>query len=356
VKPTLVSLFFPSIGMGAKLAGISLCLYAALSCSAQSTQNYSYGSGAFGLWMEDDNGAPAYSYALDQTTNPLAVYNATIDPYQRLPTDHLFHLGNDRLVALASNYGYVSIRTDEGGPKLLNDFFPGSNQYGGGVGYLTAKTTGGDGALLLSTFYNHTGDCASNRFERHFGVGYVRKVVDGCSSGAAATVTQDIIVPAGTDPVVVSVVTVTNTGSSASDFTWTESWAAAWYHLDLYSRQLQYADDAAVGSNHSRPLRSGSGVPSYLADFRAFVANHYTPVFAPVTTGAFTGVQAGYTFTGLTPGDINEMARIQLALKTEAATNAFVGPVQTALPPGATLWDDAPPMATLLDVSQVRAN
>ena len=325
-------------------------------------QNYSYGSGVFGQWIEDENGGPVYAYSLDQISDPRAIYNATVDPYQRLPTDHLFQLGNDRLVALASNYGYINVRTDEGGPKLLNDFYPVSGtQFGGGIGYLCANTTTSNNQLLLSTLFNHTTDprCASARFDRHMGIGYVRKIVDGCSieTGTAATVTQDLIVPTGTDPAVVSVVTITNTGASAADFTWTETWAAAWYHLDLYSRQLQYTTDGLAGNSSrkaSKHYQLGSGVSSYLADFRAFVANHYTPTFTPIenTTGLFPGVQAAFSYDGLSAEDVAEMARLEKNLAAEAATNAFVGPIQASFPAGASLWDEAPPTVSLLDVSQ----
>jgi hypothetical protein len=46
-------------------------------------------------------------------------------------------VGNDRLVAVASNYGYVQVRQDEGGPKFLNDYDPQKSKYAGGFGYLT---------------------------------------------------------------------------------------------------------------------------------------------------------------------------------------------------------------------------
>src|ERR1700730_8701294 len=64
-----------------------------------------YGSGHFGEWIEDQFGLPAYHYTCDQTTDPKAVTPA----YRvwRSPTDHTHQVGNDRVIAAASNYGYV---------------------------------------------------------------------------------------------------------------------------------------------------------------------------------------------------------------------------------------------------------
>lgn len=358
-------------------------------------QPYDFGSGAFGTWVEDDAGGPAYSYTLDQLTDPRATYNSSVDPFFRLPNDHLFHLGNDRIVALSSNFGYISVRSDEGGPKMLNDFFPQSgSQFGGGVGWLTASSPDGEG-LVLSSLFNHTGGapvpdpaCPGRAFERRFGVGYIEKRVGGCSAGgAAARVSHEVVVPFGSDPVAVSIVTITNEGAAPADFVWTEAWAAAWCeyrrvlrpspvtvthrsssrphplvsdHLDILSRELQYNGTAAAASAFAsrarpqRPRSPGSGVSSYFADFRAFVAEHYSPSYFAASAGGgapFAGVSASYSYDGLSAADEAEFARVQAHLAAEAATSAFVGPIQADLPAGASLWDASPASVALLDVS-----
>ena len=94
-----------------------------------------YGSGYFGEWVTDEFGLPAYRYDCDQTSDPKAVSPVTKEI--RSPTDHIHQVGNDRLVAVASNYGYVQVRQDEGAPKFLNDHAPELGQYGGGIGYIT---------------------------------------------------------------------------------------------------------------------------------------------------------------------------------------------------------------------------
>ncbi|KXH72077.1 MAG: hypothetical protein AM326_03890 [Candidatus Thorarchaeota archaeon SMTZ-45] len=125
----------------------------------------SFGSGHFGEWFEDEFGLPAYRYTCDQTKDPKAVSPMT--EVWRQNTDHLHQVGNDRLVAVVSNYGHVQVRQDEGSPKFLNDYDPSRFQFGGGIGYLT------DGESVLSTYF--TGE--AKEFDRVFGMGYFRKTV-----------------------------------------------------------------------------------------------------------------------------------------------------------------------------------
>ena len=128
-----------------------------------------YGAGYFGEWIEDQFGLPAYHYTCDQTTDPRAVTPS--NTVWRSPTDHTHQVGNDRVVAAASNYGYVQVRQDEGSPKFLNDYSPERSQYGGGIGFLT------DGKEVLSMFYPGN----AKTFDRVLGVGYLRKKVTGSS-------------------------------------------------------------------------------------------------------------------------------------------------------------------------------
>src|SRR5438132_14157716 len=81
-----------------------------------------YGSGHFGEWIQDEFGLPAFRYTCDQVNDPKArtEVNAGILP----STEHIYQIGNDRIVAIASNYGHVRVRQDEGEPKFLNDHAP----------------------------------------------------------------------------------------------------------------------------------------------------------------------------------------------------------------------------------------
>jgi len=94
----------------------------------------SFGSGYFGEWIEDEFGLPAYRYTCDQINDPKAII--PLNEKLRSNKEHLHQVGNDRLVGVASNFGYVQVRQDEGCPKFLNDYDPEQNQFAGGFGYL----------------------------------------------------------------------------------------------------------------------------------------------------------------------------------------------------------------------------
>ncbi|TAL31961.1 MAG: hypothetical protein EPN93_16620 [Spirochaetes bacterium] len=176
-----------------------------------------YGSGYFGEWMEDEFGLPAYRYTCNQTKDPKAV--TPLNKKLRLPTDHIHQIGNDRLVGVASNYGYIQVRQDEGAPKFLNEYDPSNNQFAGGFGYLT------DGTQVCSTFYQGQDE----GFERVFGAGYVRKTL----SGRDYDIDQVIFAPFGDDPLLISQVTVTNGSGAPADLRWIEYWGCQMYQFSF---------------------------------------------------------------------------------------------------------------------------
>ena len=94
-----------------------------------------YGSSNFGTWIEDEFGLPAFQYTCNQTTEARAV--TQLQPGILAPNEHIHQVGNDRITALASNFGHVRVRQDEGCPKFLNDVDAEMSQFGGGLGYLT---------------------------------------------------------------------------------------------------------------------------------------------------------------------------------------------------------------------------
>src|SRR5438067_3208572 len=128
--------------------------------AAASNAQKPYGSGYFGQWIEDEFGLPAFHYTCDHAHDPKAVTD--VNPGILSPTEHIHQVGNDRIVAIASNYGQVRVRQDEGAPKFLNDHAPERGLFAGGIGYLT------DGKSVLSTFYSGK----AKNFERIFGIGY----------------------------------------------------------------------------------------------------------------------------------------------------------------------------------------
>src|SRR5947208_6931528 len=144
--------------------------FAQANRAAASNGQKPYGSGYFGEWVEDEFGLPAFRYTCNQVHDPKAV--TEVNPGILSSTDHIHQVGNDRIVAIASNYGHVRIRQDEGAPKFLNDYAAERGAFAGGFGYLSG------GKSALSTFYPGGG----RSFDRSFGIGYFRKRVsrDAC--------------------------------------------------------------------------------------------------------------------------------------------------------------------------------
>ena len=176
-----------------------------------------FGSGYFGEWIKDEHGLPAYRYTCNQINDPKAI--TPMNEVWRLNTDHIHQVGNDRLVGVASNYGYIQVRQDEGSPKYLNEYDPNNNQYAGGFGYLT------DGNNYLSTFYPGNGDS----FERIFGIGYFQKIVEG----NRLKVDQVVFAPFGDDPILISQVKITNNRDHPVNLQWIEYWGCWMYQFAL---------------------------------------------------------------------------------------------------------------------------
>src|ERR1700690_112069 len=164
--------FLGMVGIGALhrsgLPDFSAGLHAGSpNAASPSAEPKAYGSGYFGEWITDLFRLPAYRYTCNQVADSKAL--SPVHKYWRAPADHTHQVGNDRLVAAVSNYGYVQVRQDEGSPKFLNDYSPEHGYYGAGIGFLT------DGNSLLSTYYPGNGES----FERILGEGGFRKTVKG---------------------------------------------------------------------------------------------------------------------------------------------------------------------------------
>lgn len=246
-----------------------------------------FGSGHFGEWIEDEHGLPAYRYTCDQLHDPKAV--SPTNPGWRPPTDHSHQVGNDRLVAVASNYGYLQVRQDEDGPKFLNDYAPLQGHYAGGFGYLT------DGNFVLSTYFSGQAEI----FQRVLGTGYFRKTVQsgGC------TVDQVIFAPFGDDPLVISQVTITNSRDTSADLRWIEYWGC---------QQYQFSHRAQILSVISRGKRS---VP----DLRREFAARFSLQAQTVRSGS--GLLINSKFRGYSPAQKRQWALSQFLLGTVAKKN-----------------------------------
>ena len=187
--------------------------------SSGATSQKVYGSGYFGNWIEDEFGLPAFHYTCDQINDRKAF--TEVNPGILAANEHIHQVGNDRIVGIASNFGHVRVRQDEGAPKFLNDYRPERGCFGGGFGYLT------DGKAILSTFY--PGNAKS--FDRIFGIGYFRKQV----AEADYSIDQIIFAPFGDDPVLISQVSITNRSRSPAKLRWIEYWDCQIYQFSFRS-------------------------------------------------------------------------------------------------------------------------
>nr|MDO8109803.1 hypothetical protein [Candidatus Sigynarchaeota archaeon] len=272
-----------------------------------------YGSGYFGEWIEDENGLPAYKYTCNQIKDPKAV--TPTNEFWRKSTDQSHQVGNDRLVAVASNYGYVQVRQDEGSPKFLNDYCPEEYQFGGGLGYLVEGNR-----LLLTTYY--TGNQPA--FDRVFGIGYYRKKV----SENGITADQVIFAPFGDDPLVISQVNVSNMRSEPVKLRWIEYWGC---------KQYQFSYRAFMQSFTAKKD------PPYL---RRQFAKKFVQEFNVV--GAGEGIACTSKFTGFSAGEKLNWSILNLLYATVAKRitgGAVKSPVKEA-----KLEDLEPPKSFLVSL------
>lgn len=259
-----------------------------------------YGSGHFGAWITDEHGLPAYKYTCNQLTDP-AAQSPTHKEFLA-SNDHLHMVGNDRVVAVASNFGYLQVRQDEGSPKYLNDHLPAENRYGGGIGFLT------DGETVLSTYYPGGGE----EFHRILGEGYLRKMVRG-----KYTVDQTVFAPYGDDPVMISMVKITNHGTKEAKLRWVEYWGASNY---------QFSYRSAIEAGAIKDERQ-------TAAFRRKLAGRFEHTFEVAANGR--GLIERQKFLGRTAQDEKLWAMV---LAAKAATD----------PVGTASFDDLNPPPTFL--------
>ena len=275
------------------------------------TGGKAYGSGHFGEWITDEFGLPAFSYTCDQTTDPKAV--TKINRGILSATEHIHQVGNDRIVALASNYGHVRVRQDEGAPKFLNDHAPERAILAGGVGYLT------DGKSFLSTAYPGRGGA----FERTFGIGYFRKKV----ATPESKVDHVIFAPFGDDPVLISQVTITNSGSAPANLRWIEYWGCQLYQFSFRAFMEGF---------------SGTSMHELRRDFAARFSHEFKK------TASGDGLVETKSFPGRDPA---EQTRFQaMVAYLEKNPNPFLAVPSREVPKSADFEDLDPPSTFLISL------
>lgn len=284
---------------------------AAASNPASNHNKKAYGSGYFGEWIQDEFGLPAFRYTCDQVKDPKAV--TAVNRGILASTEHIHQVGNDRIVAIASNYGHVRVRQDEGAPKFLNDYAPERGCFAGGFGYLT------DGAAVLNTFY--PGNAES--FDRVFGIGYFRKKV----SGHGYAVDQVIFAPFGDNPVLVSQVTITNAGAAEANLRWIEYWGC-----QLYQFSFRAFFELFAGKN--------------LHEVRRDFGGRFLPRFRSVSGGA--GLRESKEFLGRDPAEERVFEGMVASLGT--SPNVFLTPPDPKAPKDAAFDDLNPPPTFLISL------
>jgi Glycosyl hydrolase 36 superfamily, catalytic domain len=275
-------------------------------------ESKAYGSGYFGNWITDQFGLPAYRYTCNQVSDPKAI--SPVHKEWRGPTDHTHQVGNDRVIAAVSNYGYVQVRQDEGSPKFLNDYSPEHGHYGAGIGFLT------DGTEVLSTYYPGNGVS----FERTMGEGYFRKTV----KNRAYEADQVIFAPFGDDPVLLSMVTITNHGSQAASLRWVEYWGCHNYQFS-YRSWMQATVQKGVNA----------------AKLRREFGGRFAHQFQAMPNRA--GLVETQKFLGRSPGDEQSWSQVEAFLKKNP-TSFLGGPFELA--PGTTMEDLNPPPTFLVSL------
>ena len=206
-----------------------------------------YGSGAFGRWIVDGLGLPAYRYEIDPDTDPRAV-QPELHPDRPAGNRDAWHqLGNDRVVATAHNRGYVQLWSQDRVAQWTNRAEPGNGHHAGGYGYLRL------GDRTISTLYADRPQGATT--ERDFGAGYFRRrtVLD------PVDIEEHVYAPFGDDPLLLHDVTIRNTSAEPFEASWFEYWDVNPYK--------EFSGAADVGQLDSGTHR-GLAAPTFDEDSR----------------------------------------------------------------------------------------
>ena len=166
-----------------------------------------YGSGAFGEWIVDKQGLAAYRYDIEELTSAIA-------PQSELSGNRSAwsQVGNDRVVADATNHGYTQLWSQDRLYQWTNYYDASHSHYAGGFGYLNV------GGQVISTLYDDRPPGATTA--RVFGVGYYEK-----TTTVRGIAEQDrVYAPFGDDSLLLHDVTIKNTSSQPLSGSYFEYW------------------------------------------------------------------------------------------------------------------------------------
>ena len=200
------------------------------------------GSGSPGRWAVDDDGLPAYDFAIEQRCDPAGGHFSPRPTAQRDPI-HL--VGNGKgVVSMAHASGGVEVYSQERGHKWINFIDPGTDdngvrfepQLGGGFSYVV------QGDEVFSTrFEDLPIDRALDLQSRRFGVGYYETV----TQRGDFAITRKTFAPDADARALVSEVTIENRTAQEQVYGLIEFWDVNIHEIPV---ELLTSDLVVVGT------------------------------------------------------------------------------------------------------------
>jgi hypothetical protein len=244
-----------------------------------------YGDGAFGHWAVGAHRLPAYEYETDELTDPIAQ-----QPELSGSVDAWSQIGNDHIVADASNHGYTQLWSQDRLYQWTNYYDAAHSHYAGGFGYLNLE------GKVISTLYDDRPAGASST--RVFGVGYYEKrtKIKGLSES------DRVYAPYGDDSLLLHDVTIKNASKQPLSGSYFEYWDVnpmiqgvtqlpRGYEAPVWDRASETLSVAQLPDDiDTRPLTVfasalGTPVSAYDTDTSAFFGSGSRAVPAAVAAG-----------------------------------------------------------------------
>lgn len=176
------------------------------------------GSGAFGRWTLDVHQLPAYRYTLDNPTDERALWTLSDGSTRR---DHLFQIGNDRVIGVVDTDGFAQLFLKDRGPTFLNRVDRLQGFTGGGYSWVAQA-----GSEPWASAYGLKR--ASTEVERVYGVQRARQR----AQEGALVVEHTLLAPPGDDAMLIDQVTLENQGPATRVVHW-EVWDVNRHALSL---------------------------------------------------------------------------------------------------------------------------
>jgi hypothetical protein len=189
----------------------------------------SYGNSAFGAWVTDEFGLPAFRY------DGCAAGSGCEEP-----ADPCHQLGNGHVTAVAHVGGYVELFTAKTYYRYANRYDATAKHFAGGFGWIR------ENGNVWSTFYDDRP--SGSTYERLFGMGYYKKTIEH----GGLRVEQYIYAAPGGDEALLERLVLTNLSGTTKSLQYFDYWDVAWW-LVRYSDPVTSAsayDPARVRTSY----------------------------------------------------------------------------------------------------------